>query len=244
MRRLIFIQARTGSTRLPGKVLMDLAGRPMLAQQVRRLRRCREADGVVVLTTTAPADDGIVDLCRREDVPWFRGSEADVLGRYAAAAAEFEPDVVVRVTADCPLIDPDVTDTVVAALTRAPHQFDYASNLEPRTYPRGLDTEAMHVDVLMRCARMATSGAAREHVTGFILVEAPGLFRRTSVAAGQDDSDLRWTVDDPADLALVRELYARLELADRPRPYADVAAYQRSDPRLLQLNADVQQKAR
>ena len=219
---------------------MDLAGRPMLSQQLGRLRRCREADEIVVATTTSAADDAIVELCRREGVAWFRGSEDDVLGRYCAAATEFRADVVIRVTSDCPLIDPDVTDAVTRTLiaTRA----DYAANVEPRTYPRGLDTEAMFHDVLVRCARMAASPPAREHVTHFIVRERPELFVREAVTARRDDSDLRWTVDEPEDLELVRRLYARLGLGESDMSYVQIADFQRSVPELLRLNAAVAQK--
>jgi spore coat polysaccharide biosynthesis protein SpsF len=241
MRKVLIVQARMGSTRLPGKVLMEVAGRPLLAQQLRRLRRCREVDEIVVATSTTPADDAIVELCRREGVGWFRGSEEDVLSRYRAAAAEFHAGLVIRVTSDCPLIDPEVTDRVIRALESS--QADYATNVIPRTYPRGLDTEAVFFDVLVRCDRMARSPHAREHVTHFIVRERPDLFIRQSVTADRDDSDLRWTVDEAVDLELVRELYTALGLSEGATTgYMQIAEFQRGDPRLLRLNASVTQK--
>ena len=134
------IQARMGSTRLPGKVLKPLAGQPVLARVVDRVRRARHVDEVVVATTTLPADDVLADLCRTRGWACERGSEEDLLDRYHAAAAAHHADAVVRITSDCPVIDPGVVDRVVEAFLVQP--CDYASNtLEPRTFPRGLDTE-------------------------------------------------------------------------------------------------------
>jgi spore coat polysaccharide biosynthesis protein SpsF len=200
----------------------------MLAQQLRRLRRCREADEIVVATTVNAADDPVVALAEGEGVRWHRGSEHDVLGRYAAAAAESRADVVVRVTADCPLIDPEVTDRVIAELSGHAQECDYASNVLPRTFPRGLDTEALFHDVLVRVDRLARSAAAREHVTLFVAVERPELFARRNVADAEDHSDLRWTVDTAEDLAGVRAIYEGLGLSDRFLPYPEILAWVRA----------------
>ena len=239
MRRVVVVQARMTSTRLPGKVLADVAGRPMLAQQLRRLAACRLADELVVATTLNAADDPVVTVARGEGARWFRGSEADVLERYVGAAREARADVVVRITADCPLIDPDVSDRVVAALTDAPARWDYVSNVAPRTYPRGLDTEALFVDTLERVHRMARSHAGREHVTPFIYQERPDLFSIGSVTDREDNSDLRWTVDTSIDLELVRRLYAALGIGERPVSYREVLAYARAHPELSALNAPI-----
>jgi spore coat polysaccharide biosynthesis protein SpsF len=239
MRRVVVVQARMTSTRLPGKVLADVAGRPMLAQQLRRLAACRLADELVVATTLNAADDPVVTVARGEGARWFRGSEADVLERYVGAAREARADVVVRITADCPLIDPDVSDRVVAALTAAPARWDYVSNVAPRTYPRGLDTEALFVDTLERVHRMARSHAGREHVTPFIYQERPDLFALGSVTDREDNSDLRWTVDTPADLELVRRLYAALGIGERAVSYRELLAYARAHPELSALNAPI-----
>lgn len=228
MRRVAVIQARMTSTRLPGKVLMDLAGRPMLARQLARVKRCRGVDDIVVATTTNAADDAVVATARAEGVRWFRGSEADVLGRYAGAAREARADVVVRLTADCPLIDPEVSDRVIDALTAKPEAFDYASNVLRRTYPQGLDTEALWTDCLERTARQARSEHAREHVTPYIYAERPDLFLLCSVTDETDASDLRWTVDRLEDLQLVRRMYDDLGLAERLVPYREMLHYART----------------
>ncbi len=239
MRRVIVVQARMTSTRLPGKVLMDLAGRPMLTQQLRRLARCREADEIVVATTVNATDDPIVAVARAESVRWFRGSEGDVLARYVGAAREAAADVVVRVTADCPLIDPDVSGRVIEPLVGRRDRCDYASNVVRRTFPQGLDTEAFFADALERVHRMARSAPAREHVTPFIYQERPDLFLIHSVTDAEDNSDLRWTVDEPADLELVRRLYAALGIGERAVGYRELLAHARAHPEVSALNAEL-----
>ena len=230
------------STRLPGKVLMDLAGRPLLERQLERLERCAHADDVMLAVTTNPDDEPLVELARRRGLRWFRGSEHDVLARYAGAAREAQADVVVRVTSDCPLIDPAETDAVIAALQERRESVDYASNrLEPHL-PRGLDTEALWRDALERTDRMGTSKPAREHVTWFCYAERPDLFSLHSVRRPVDAHDLRWTVDTPADLEMVRALYDALGLAEQPRPLAEVIAYVREHPEIAALNSHVSQK--
>ena len=242
MRRVIVVQARMTSTRLPGKVLMDLAGRPLLERELERLGRCARADEIVLAVTTNPDDDPLVALADRLGLRWYRGSEDDVLSRYAGAARRPDADLVVRVTSDCPLIDPEETDAVIAALEERRAEVDYASNrLEPHL-PRGLDVEALWRDVLERMDRMATSRPAREHVTWFCYAERPELFALHSVRRPVDAHDLRWTVDTAADLALVRRLYADLGLAERAVPLADVIAHVRAHPEIAAINAHIEQK--
>lgn len=237
-RRVFVVQARMTSTRLPGKVLMDLDGEPMLKRQLDRLRLCRSADAFVVATTTNPADDPLAELCAREGIGLFRGSESDVLSRYLGAAREAKADVVVRVTSDCPLICPEICDKVVDALGDA----DYASNTLRRTYPRGLDTEAFTFAALEKAAREATSAPAREHVTWRIHTEARGEFKIRSVEDSDDHSGLRWTVDQPEDLEAVRRLWTGLRLSDKTRGYRDILAYALAHPEIGALNATVEQK--
>lgn len=243
MRTVTIVQARMSSTRLPGKVMMDLCGRPMLAQLISRLRRCQLSNDIVVATTQNPADDDIVSLCRIEGVRWFRGSEYDVLSRYAGAARECQADTIVRVASDCPLIDPEETDRVVRALADDEADYDYASNALELSFPRGLDAEAFFLDTLLRTARMARSAAAREHVTYFIYQERPELFRLCSVRDTQNNADLRWTIDAPEDLELVRRLYTDLDLGERVVGYRDLLAHVRAHPELAVINAGVMQRA-
>ena len=228
------------SARLPGKVLMDLAGRPLLERELERLARCDRADEIVLAVTTNSDDDPLVALADKLGHRWHRGSEHDVLARYRGAAREAGADLVVRVTSDCPLIDAQETDVVIGALEEG--RADYASNILERTLPRGLDAEALWRDVLERTARLATSRPAREHVTWFCHTERPDLFALHSVRRPYDAADLRWTVDTSQDLELVRRLYADLGLAEAPLPLADVIAHVRAHPELAAINAGIDQK--
>jgi spore coat polysaccharide biosynthesis protein SpsF len=230
------------STRLPGKVLQDLAGRPMLERQLERLRASRRIGEIVLAVTTNPDDDPLVALADRLGLRWHRGSEQDVLERYAGAVRAGEGDLVVRITSDCPLIDAAEVDTVIGELIERRATHDYASNMIEPTLPQGLDCEALWRDVLERMARMATSAAAREHVTWFCYGERPDLFAVHSVVRPFSAADLRFTVDTQEDLALVRRLYAELDLAERPLGIAEIIAHVRAHPELARLNAHVPQK--
>ncbi len=236
---VLIIQARMGSTRLPGKVLMDVAGKPMLSQQIRRLKECTALDEIVIATTTNPADEPLCKLARREQVGCFRGSEQDVLSRFVGAARQTRADVIVRITADCPLIDPQITDRVIMELTNHVGQCDYASNVLQRTYPRGLDVEALYWDTLLRIDRLAQSQASREHVTTIIRFEQPQIFLCRSVMDAENNADLRWTVDTTADLQLIRLLYDVLDLNSHIAPYSETLAYVRAHPELSQINAGI-----
>lgn len=243
VKRIAIIQARTGSTRLPRKVLADVLGASMLSRVISRVRQARAIDGIVVATTTHDDDEPVAALAETLGVGVFRGSEHDVLGRYRGAAAVAEADVVVRVTADCPLLDPAVIDRVVEELCARSADVDYASNVVQRTYPRGLDVEALFRDTLERLHRRARTAAAREHVTYYLLREQPALFAIHSVVDSADNSDLRWTVDQPEDLELVRLMYRTLNLGAVIRPFADVVAWARRHPEACAMNAHVEQKA-
>ncbi len=198
------IQARMGSTRLPGKSLAEIEGRPMLWQVIQRVKRSRLVDRVVVATSTAPADDAIEKMCRENDVPCHRGSENDVLDRFYHAARAEKAAQVVRITADCPLIDPEVIDRVVGRFQHG--DLDYASNAMVRSYPDGLDTEIFSFSALERAWHEASKTSEREHVTSYLRSDK---FRTANV-----ENDLtylyqhyRWTVDEPDDLEFIREVY-------------------------------------
>jgi glutamate-1-semialdehyde 2,1-aminomutase/spore coat polysaccharide biosynthesis protein SpsF len=207
------IQARTGSTRLPYKVLADIAGRPMLWHVVNRTRQARSVDRTLVATSTRPADDAIADFCSRHDIDCFRGDETDVLDRFYQAVRTLGPATVVRITADCPLIDPEVIDQVIAAQRHGPH--DYASNTLRYTFPDGLDVEAFTFAALERAWKEARKPTEREHVTPYLRLS--GQFTTTNVenAVAPAAQGMRWTVDEPVDLEFVRKVYGAL--GDRPR---------------------------
>jgi spore coat polysaccharide biosynthesis protein SpsF len=204
MTTVAIIQARMGSQRLPGKVLADLCGAPVLQRVIERTQRAESIDEVMVATTERDEDDAVAQLASKCGAAVFRGSSPDVLLRYVGAAKAASADVVVRITADCPLIDPDVIDIVVSHLSRT---VDYVSNVVKRSYPRGLDVEAMPHDVLERADRLASSQPAREHVTLAIYEERPELFVIKHVQDNEDNSDLNFCVDTEADLHYMRKLW-------------------------------------
>jgi spore coat polysaccharide biosynthesis protein SpsF len=232
------IQARMGSTRLPGKVLLDLEGETVLARVVHRVQRASLINEVLVATTDGPADDVIVQECRRVSVPVFRGDEKDVLDRYFRAAQLTKADVVVRITSDCPLIDPGVTGKTIAAFLEA--KPDYASNSIVRRYPRGLDTEVMKVQALERAWRAASRPYEREHVTPY-LYEHPAEFKILPVTGDADHSQYRWTLDTPEDLEFIRAVYARMK-DHKDFLWTDVLALLDREPQLVELNRSVEQK--
>jgi spore coat polysaccharide biosynthesis protein SpsF len=233
------VQARCGSTRLPGKVLADILGHPMLYWVVNRVRAAKLVDQVVVATSEESRDDAVEQLCRAEGWDVFRGSENDVLDRYHGAATAFGADVVVRVTADCPLIDPQVIDSVITAYMADPQQPDYASNTQRRTFPAGLDTEVFSMAALRRAWSEDKNPAWREHVTPFIY-RSKGGFRLVDVLNDTDESTIRWTVDTPEDLALVREIYRCF--GNGEFSWTEALGAMQAHPDWKSINADVRQK--
>ena len=245
MRVVVVIQARMGSSRLPGKVLRPVGGRTMLEQVVRRCQRAAKVDEVVIATTEEPSDDGLVDAAVGLGVRLVRGSTDDVLARFARATDVTGADVVVRVTADCPLLDGGEIDrllTIWADADAAGTPLDWCSNQlgDRRRIPRGLDVEVVRASSLLRAAALATDPAEREHVTPWFYRDGVRSRLLVSDPAGPDHSNLRLTVDTPADLALVQAVVARLG-DDAALP--EIAALIRAEPAIAALNADVQQKA-
>ncbi|MGZ5199578.1 MAG: cytidylyltransferase domain-containing protein [Telluria sp.] len=203
MKTVIIVQARMTSTRLPGKVLKTVLGKPLLEYLFERLRRVRLADAFVIATTVNETDEPIVDLCRQHDVPVTRGSEEDVLARYYEAACAHAADVVVRVTSDCPLIDPAIIDEAIAMYRTG--QYDYVSNTLQLSYPYGMAVEVLAFRELEQAWREAVDPAEREHVTPFIY-RHPERFRIGHLRYKTDLSSHRWTVDTAEDFTLVRKL--------------------------------------
>ncbi|MSO74227.1 MAG: hypothetical protein EXQ99_03615 [Alphaproteobacteria bacterium] len=207
------IQARMTSSRLPGKVVADLGGKPVIERMIARVRRARSLDALWVATTTRATDDPLMALCAQLGVPVHRGDETDVLARFVGAAWAAKADVVVRLTADCPMSDPLLIDQVVGAYAEG--SVDYASNVLVRTYPDGLDVEVFSRAALEEAALMAMQPFHREHVTPWLQTGfRPGLptgrFRLRHVVSDIDLGVMRWTVDHEADLDLIRHLFAAL----------------------------------
>jgi spore coat polysaccharide biosynthesis protein SpsF len=237
MRINAVIQARAGSTRLPAKVVADLGGRPVLEWVVRAAQSAGQIDEVIVATSTVAGDDIVADLADSLGVAVVRGSEDDVLSRFVAALDAHPADAIVRLTADCPLLDPTLIDAVVGAWAAAPGH-DYVSTVLVRCLPRGLDVELVTARALRAVDRMAT-GHDRVHVTSAVYAD-PTAYRVLGLCVMPSASDLRVTLDTAADLVLLRALVA--ELPDAPPSWTDVVTILRARPDLVAINSGVQQK--
>jgi spore coat polysaccharide biosynthesis protein SpsF len=241
VKTVVIVQARMASTRLPGKVLKEVLGKPLLEYQIERLRMVKSADQIVVATTLNDEDGAILQYCERLSLPCFRGAEQDVLSRYHAAATAFNADAVVRVTSDCPIIDPDIVERVLRYYHENATKFDYVSNCLTRTYPRGMDTEVFPFRILEEAFFEATEPADREHVTPFICRQKQR-FRLANVAYHKDLSCHRWTVDTGEDLALIQRIIESLYLRIPAFRMEDVLDLFDRDASLFQINAHIAQK--
>lgn len=236
----MILQARTSSRRLPGKVLLPILGQPMLARQIERLKRVALADRIVVATSDRDDDAAVAAIAHSTGVDCHRGSLDDVLDRYYRAALPLQPDLVVRVTGDCPLADAGVIDGCIRFLRDG--DFDYASNALRPTWPDGLDVEVMTFAALRTAWERGTTTFDREHVTPFIH-RNPALFRLGSYEAAIDRSVLRWTVDEPADFAFVNRVYEALYPLDPQFDTAAILALLERDPALGTLNTGIERNA-
>lgn len=239
MKTVAIIQARMSSTRLPHKVMMDLGGQTVLARVIRRLSRSRMVSVFIVATTDLQVDDAIVRECQILGVSCFRGSEHDVLDRFYRAAQAVYAGSVVRITSDCPLIDAELVDDTVQIFEE--QQADYASNVFPRTYPRGLDAEVFTMAALDRAWRQARAPHQREHVTPYFY-EHPESFRLAFTRSEADYSSYRWTLDTAEDLELLRSIYARFGNHDN-FGWREVVTLMEREPELAELNTHVIQKS-
>lgn len=240
MKTVAIIQARMGSSRLPGKVLTDIGGKPALAWVVRAARATLGVDEVWVATSVCAADDAIAAWCEANGVPLHRGSESDVLDRFAGAAKASGADIVARLTADCPLLDPAVVAQTIRL--HAVTGVDYASNVDPPTWPDGLDCEVLTRKALLAAADEATRASDREHVTPFVRNNRDRFTAETLIAPLPGLTAERWTLDTPEDLGLLTALAERLP-ADRPPSYLEVLAVLDREPQLRDVNRKSERNA-
>jgi spore coat polysaccharide biosynthesis protein SpsF (cytidylyltransferase family) len=235
MKIVTIIQARMGSSRLPGKVMLTLVDQPVLQWVYERAARIPLVDETIVATTSSVADDPVASWCVRRGIAVFRGSEDDVLDRYLRCARANEADAVVRITADCPLLDPEVSGRVVAAFLGKPG-CEYANNTDPWRFPDGLDTEVISRHALEVSAREAADPADREHVTRFVRRREPDRFRTKVVVSERDLSNYRWTLDDLSDFTFLAAVAERLRDRGLSGSMAEVLSVLADEPRLQDLN--------
>jgi len=233
---LAILQARMSSSRLPGKVLAPISGRPLILRALERIARSARLTGVVLATSVDASDDPLVEAVEAAGYQVRRGSLQDVLGRFLAVADEFEPDVIVRLTGDNALVDPAVIDAVVAAHDES--GADYTSNTLVRTFPRGLDVEAVRPAAIREVERLGADALEREHVT-IGVYRRPDAFRLHSVTQVPDRSAMRWTVDYREDLEFARTVYARLEPANPHFGQQDVVEFLEQHPEYMRLESAV-----
>ena len=240
MSTLAIVQARMTSTRFPGKVLAPLAGEPMVIRQLERIQRATTLDGIVVASSTDATDDELAQVLDANGFDVVRGDLNDVLARFITVIDQYQPQTVVRLTADCPLISPRVIDKVVRRFET--DDFDYVSNTMTPTYPDGLDVEVVRASVLQEVARVTTDTHEREHVT-LGVYRRQDTYRIGNVAGDVDLSDLRWTVDTPEDYAFVQAVYGALYPGRPDFDFDEILAFLRQHPQISRTAKDAVRNA-
>lgn len=242
MKTVAIIQARMGSTRLPGKILKDLMGKTVLQHVIERVRMVNSIDEVIIATTILDQDNVVVHEANKCGVKFFRGSEEDVLSRYYLAAKESEADVIVRITSDCPLIDPIITNKVVKYFLEK-QEYELVTNagidVTKRTFPRGLDTEVFSFQALEEAFRETTLPYQREHVTPYIYENSNKIYFYQNEV---DYSHLRWTLDTEEDYLLIEEIYTHLYHGTHNFYFQDILQLLDKYPELIQINSHIEQK--
>ena len=242
MKVVAIIQARMGSTRLPGKIMKNILSKPVILWDLDRISPSKLIDEIVVAIPYGEENDVIVDTINEynDKIITTRGSENDVLDRYYQAAVQTNADVVVRITSDCPLIDPVVIDNVIEQFLD--NDCDYCSNSLIRTYPRGLDTEVFSFKVLEEAWNEATKDYEREHVTPYI-IENPDKFKLLNVANDVDLSHLRWTLDTKEDFEFIDAIYKNIFPSNEMFLMRDILSLLDVKPELININQHIEQKS-
>lgn len=235
MKYLAIIQARMGSSRLPNKILKELCGKPMLQHIVERVQNSKYIDHVMVATTVKEEDKVVKELCERIQTDCYRGSENDVLDRYFQAASKYKPKNVIRITADCPFIDPTIIDQIIQIHETG--EYDYTSNTLVETYPDGLDTEVFKFSALEKAWKEANLASEREHVTPYIKFK--GQFKRYSVERSPSLADKRWTVDTEMDFVVVTQVYNALYDEAKMFLMADILDFLETNQQIEELNKNI-----
>lgn len=238
---LAILQARISSSRLPGKVMLPILGEPMLIRQLERIQRSKTIDHIVIATSTHPSDEAIAQLCRQKKYSCFQGSLMDVLDRFMCVANMYKPDIVVRLTGDCPLADSNLIDEMITHFLKT-HTLDYLSNCNPPTYPDGLDIEIMRLSALEIAWKEAFLPSHREHVTPYIRSQS-GRLQIQNYASVNDYSAFRWTVDVAEDFELIKTIYEKLYPINQCFTTEDIYLFLQDNPELTKLNMHIVRNA-
>lgn len=231
---LALLQARMSSTRLPGKVMKPILGKPLLELQIERVRRCRKIDILVVVTSTEKSDDAIEALCRRMAVACFRGDLTNVLDRYYQASQQYDADTIVRLTGDCTLTDPEKIDELITFFQS--NEYDYVNNSKPPCLPHGLDAEVFSRSTLEQTWKHAGLPSEKEHVTPYMYKPENG-FSIGHLNYPPSHVHLRWCVDEPEDYVLVKKIYEALYPSNPQFSSADIIRLMSQKPALIKINA-------
>lgn len=239
MKVVAIIQARMGSTRLPGKIMKEVMGKPLLEYQIERVKRAKTIDEIIIATTTKKADDQIAEFCEQLSIPCYRGSEEDVLARYYEAATKYKADIIVRITSDCPVIDPEVIDRVVDKYLNG--GYDYVSNTIERTFPRGMDIEVFSYKSLEKAHKNAKKQSEREHVTPYLYLNDNN-FKLGKFLGENDYSKYRLTVDTIEDFQVIKIIIQELYEKNKLFGMKDIIYFLSSNPEIVKINENIEQK--
>jgi spore coat polysaccharide biosynthesis protein SpsF len=239
MNIVVIVQARTSSTRLPGKILYEIFGKPLLLLQLERIRTAKMVNNIVVATTTDISDDPIIDLCKNNGFDYYRGKMNDLLDRHYKSAIEYNADIVVKIPSDCPLIDPSIIDKVINYYLNNINLFDFVSNLHPPSYPDGNDVEVIPIQILKIAWKQAEKQYELEHTTPYIWTR-PNIYRIGNVLwdTGLDYSkNYRFTIDYLEDFEFIKEVYENLYPSNKIFSLDDILNLLEKEPRINKINS-------
>ncbi len=235
----VIIQARMASTRLPKKVLMDIKGKPMLWHVINRLGSSKKLDDVILAIPDTKENDTLETFAKDNKVKYFRGSEEDVLSRCYETAKKFKCDIIVRITSDCPLIDPEVVDLAIKKHLNS--NADYTSNVQIRTYPKGMDVEVLNFQALEKAHDETKDSADREHVALYIR-KHPSIFKQSNIINDKNLASMRWTVDEKEDLDFVRKIFNKLYQKEKIFSMQEILKLLEKNSQLSEINKEIKRK--
>lgn len=238
MKTVAIVQARMGSTRLPGKVLKEVLSRPLLSYQIERMKRINLIDEIII-ATTPNQNEAIIELCKNEKINYFVGSESDVLERYYQVAKKYQADIVVRMTSDCPIIDAQIVDQLISMYQNG--EYDYVSNTIERTFPRGMDAEVFSFESLERAYNEAQRDYEREHVTPYLYLNED-TFKIGQLTQQNDTNEIRLTVDTPEDFEVIKRIIEALYPINPNFKLKDILEILAENPEWLEINKEIVQK--